>query len=138
MEVAQHIDPQEVKALLEMLQKPDEIKKRAPHSAEREAQQPRPYMPNNLRPNNEQPKPLPFNRSSRRRRKCGTAYEVLDYAADRRHRPNTWTMAMVVAAITNSDTRTAETWLKENFPEYAERSIDWRWLSDDKNYIRFI
>jgi hypothetical protein len=58
--------------------------------------------------------------------------------ADRHHRAGTWTAAMVTAAITKTHTLEAERWLFENYPEFRGRYIDWTWLADKQNYIRFI
>jgi hypothetical protein len=125
MEVAKFIDPGEVKVLLELLQPTDKVETRAPNQPRIERLTPTPAPA---------PAPAPRRRAKRR----SATYEVVDYSADRRHRSGTWTAAMVIAAITNSNTFDAERWLFENYPQFRGRSIDWNWLADKQNYIRFI
>ena len=155
MEVLQHIDAGEVKHLLELLQPQERVETRTPK------EQQRPKLPNDpdqpkrpklsdahdkfLRemvqrfgevPPPPRPGPAPF-RGPKRRRGVTRNYEVVDYGADRRHRRGTWTAVMVAGALANGNTRDAEQWVRENYPEFADRSIDWTWLADKQNYIRF-
>lgn len=131
MEVTKFIDPGEVKVLLELLQSTDKVETRAPKER----------LPNDsprfqyLTPT---PTPAPAPAPRRRTKRRGATYEIVDYSADRRHRSGTWTAVMVTAAITNTNTLEAERWLLDNYPQYRERSIDWKWLADKQNYIRFI
>jgi hypothetical protein len=117
MEVAKFIDPGEVKVLLELLQPTDKVETRAPNQ-----------------PRIEHLIQAPRRRTKRR----GATYEILDHMADRHHRAGTWTAAMVTAAITKTHTLEAERWLFENYPQFRGRYIDWNWLADKQNYIRFI
>lgn len=125
MEVLQYIDAGEVKRLLELLQPQERVETRAPN-------EPKEYV-------RQVPAPViitPF-RSPKRRRSVARNYEVVDYAAEHYHRRGTWTAAMVASALANRNTRDAEQWLRENHSEFANRSIDWTWLADKRNYIRF-
>lgn len=85
--------------------------------------------------------PGPFRklvRGPRTRQPRGRAYTILDSNATRHHRPGTWTFAMVRCATTpdEANTLTATTKLRDEYPIFADRNIDWNWLAK-VGYISF-
>lgn len=77
-------------------------------------------------------------RGPRTRQPRGRDYETLDHRAYRNHRAGTWTHAMVSVATGHalSNTNDAVLKLRELYPQYADRNIDFNWLAK-VGYIRF-
>lgn len=96
-------------------------------------------------PTTGEPQPKGFRTFKGRRRSVKSgSYIVLNRHALFNHRSRrTWTYAMVDSVIKAAEAKEwgvtnvadADAYLKANYPAFADRHIDWNWLTKDVSYV---